>query len=358
MEITNHPKELLQQDLIETLRNNAAEAEQYGMLHAKQLELLYDNNWLKALTARDYGGLEWPLPKIVAFEEAIGWAEGSAGWVFTLCSGAGWFSGFLNPDFATEIFADKHVCIAGSGAASGTAKKINDESYLVSGKWKYASGAPFATVFTANCFVEEEQKVKAFCFLNGEVNVLKAWDSLGLVASSSESFSVNNVVVSKERCFEIDAGKAIIKSPLYQYPFLQLAESTIAANLSGMALHFMEECEAYFQQKKYREQSVLWENEHLQCAFRKEKSNWLQARNNLHSAVHHSWNELLKENKISDNSLQLVSSSSQQLAKVCRQAVNALYAFTGLTGANKKSSINRVWRDFQTGSQHTIFMDI
>ncbi|QEC71478.1 hypothetical protein FSB73_07145 [Arachidicoccus ginsenosidivorans] len=69
------------------------------------------------------------------FEEAIGWAEGSAGWVFTLCSGAGWFAGYIDPAIARTIFKPKKACLAGSGAVGGTAK-INKKGgvfYPVSG---------------------------------------------------------------------------------------------------------------------------------------------------------------------------------------------------------------------------------
>ena len=357
MQIGNHPEELLQKEWIDILRNHSKEAGQHKQLHPEQIQLLYDNDWLKALVAKDYGGLEWTLPQIVSFEEAIGWADGSAGWVFTLCSGAGWFSGFLNKDFGQKIFSEKNVCLAGSGAVSGVAKKINDHHFLINGSWQYASGAPFATVFTANCFIEEEQKVKAFCFLRDEVVTHKTWNSIGLVASSTESFSVSDLVVPAERCFEIDAAKAVVQSPLYQYPFKQLAESTIAANISGMALHFMEACEALFKEKKYGNH-LLWDNEKLRQVFRQAQCDWSDGRSQLHATVDISWNELLNNKKISGENLLSVSSSSQQLAKVCRHIVNSLYPFTGLTGANKDSAVNQVWRDFQTGSQHTVFMDI
>lgn len=357
MQIDYHPEELLQKEWIDILRNHSKEAERSGQLHSAQIQLLYSNDWLKALVAKDYGGLEWTLPQIVSFEEAIGWADGSAGWLFTLCSGAGWFSGFLDKDFAKKIFSGQNVCLAGSGAVSGVAKKINNDHFLINGTWQYASGAPFATVFTANCFIEEEPRVKAFCFLRDEVVTHKTWKSIGLVASSTESFSVSDLAVPAERCFEIDAAKAVVASPLYQYPFKQLAESTIAANISGLALHFMEECEALFKEKKHRGH-FLWDNEKLQQVFQQAQRDWSNARRQLHDTVDISWNELLSNKKISEENLLSVSSSSQQLAKVCRHIVNSLYPFTGLTGANKDTAVNQVWRDFQTGSQHTIFMDI
>ena len=109
MQTDNHPKTLLQKQWIDILRGHATEAQCHRQLHPEQIQLLYDNDWLKALVAQDYGGLEWTLPQIVAFEQAIGWADGSAGWVFTLCSGAGWFSGFLDKSFAKIIFSEQNV---------------------------------------------------------------------------------------------------------------------------------------------------------------------------------------------------------------------------------------------------------
>ncbi|MDE1190873.1 MAG: hypothetical protein PW786_01845 [Arachidicoccus sp.] len=358
MHIDNHPKNILQQSWIDILRKQSEEAGQNTVLHPEKIDLIYRNNWLKALIAKEYGGLEWPLPQAVSFEEGIGWADGSAGWLFTLCAGAGWFSGFLQKDFANKIFSIKDICIAGSGAVAGVAKKINDHSYLINGSWKYATGAPFADVFTANCYIEAEQQTKAFCFLKDEVTIHHIWNTIGLIASSSESFSVQDLIVPKERMFEISADKAVINSPLYQYPFRQLAECTIAANISGMALHFIEECEAYFKIKKYSKQPSLWEHKKVQDIFLKGLEELNKIRAELHRSVNVSWEELIENKKISEENLKNVSAASLAVVKISRRAVNALYPYTGLTGASYQSAINKVWRDFQTGSQHAVFMDI
>ncbi|MGF7231378.1 acyl-CoA dehydrogenase [Arachidicoccus sp.] len=357
MTIKTHPQNILQEEWIMVLRGYAQKAEQAGQLHPKQLALIFEQQWFKALVAKDYGGLQWSLPQTVRFEEAIGWVDGSVGWAFTLCCGAGWFSGFLDKSFAQQIFKNEKVCLAGSGAPSGIAHILDSGNYKISGEWSHASGAPHATVFTANCFLEERNKIKAFCFLKDEVQMIKSWNTIGLVASASESFAVKNLVIPKERCFEIEPAKAVIKAPLYQYPFLQLAECTIAANMSGMALHFMEECEIHFKQKKYGE-TFMWENEKLQSIFRKEEANWSAARSAMLEAVEHSWQILLAKDKISESLLNQVSNSSQQVVKVCRHLVNTLYAFTGLSGARMNTLLNQIWRDFQTGSQHAIFIDL
>ena len=122
------------------------------MLHAEQLEIIYKQKWFKLLVPEVYSGRQVTLPELVRLQEAISWADGSTGWVVTLCSGAGWFGGFIDPEISQQIFNSNTVCLAGSGAVGGTAE-ITPGGYLVNGTWKYASGAHHASHITANCSV-------------------------------------------------------------------------------------------------------------------------------------------------------------------------------------------------------------
>src|SRR3982751_558690 len=126
MEQINHPSALLQPDWVETIRKYAPEAERLGKLHPAQLALVYKHQWFNLLSPVEYGGLQTPLPQLIKTEEALSWADGSLGWVVTLCCGAGWFGGFMAPEMAHEIYTDSHVCLAGSGAATGTATIAED----------------------------------------------------------------------------------------------------------------------------------------------------------------------------------------------------------------------------------------
>ncbi len=97
-----------------------------GELHPALLDLAYDNNWFKLFVPEIYGGPGLMLPEILRLEEELAASDGSLGWTVTLCSGAGWFAGFLDPELAAAVFADPKVCFAGSGAVSGTAVKHED----------------------------------------------------------------------------------------------------------------------------------------------------------------------------------------------------------------------------------------
>jgi hypothetical protein len=78
--------------------------------------------------------MELALLQAVRLEEAIAEAEGSCGWVVTRCAGAGWFAGFLPPALAREVVATAGMCLAGSGAATGTAQRTA-EGWRINGRW-------------------------------------------------------------------------------------------------------------------------------------------------------------------------------------------------------------------------------
>jgi indole-3-acetate monooxygenase len=84
-----HPSAFIKQDWQSIIRRTAAEAEQLGMLHPEQLALIYQQKWFKALMPSANGGLDLSLPELVRLQEGLSWTDGSFGWVFTLCCGAG-----------------------------------------------------------------------------------------------------------------------------------------------------------------------------------------------------------------------------------------------------------------------------
>lgn len=366
-----HPSCLLHSSWIETLRKEAPKAELQGQLTAKQLKLFYDHEWFKALVPKQYGGLAWSLQKVVRFEEAIGWAEGSAGWVFTLCSGAGWFAGYIDPAMARIIFKPKKACLAGSGAVGGTVKSTGSGDFNLSGQWAYATGAPHATIFTANVYVEATKSIQPLFLFPSEVSVIKTWRPIGLKASASESFKVKRRSIPTERFFLIDPDKAVINDPLYRLPFEALAEATIAANFSGMALRFMEEVKTLWDIKNKKAmadnnsqgQEPVWMQGAV-ALWQKNMENWQAARRLLIHEIkgledfvcsHMSIPFISSHKAYQEHSL-AVSKAAQQQAAICREIVNGLYPYTGLTGAATDSAVGKVWRDFQTGSQHALFV--
>lgn len=348
----------INQDIITKLRREATIAECIGTLITEQLDTIYKEKWFKLFVPEVYGGLALSLPDGLRVEEALATIDGSLGWTVTLCSGATMFVGYLQHNIAKEIFADEKVCFGGSGRAAGVAK-INDNGYEVTGLWHYATGAPHNTIFTANCTIEKDgvtlkdnngsPLVQSFFFTRDEVNIHEDWNTMGLVATAGHSFEVKNVQVAPDRSFVINSKYATLSNPIYHYPFLQFAEATIAVNTLGMAQHFLDECAIIFKQKE-KNASASFLDQKLQ-----ESTTALnEVRQQFYTTVQASWDHFTTYKREDAETLKNVSIISRNIAKQARALVQELYPFCGMIAANQLSTINRIWRDIFTASQHSL----
>ena len=343
----------------------AAKAESLGYLPEEWLAEIYAEKWFKLFVPEELGGLGCTLPEALKIEEKLAKLDGSLGWTVTLCAGAAWFVGFMDESVRKDIFPDEKLCLAGSGFVGGKADKIG-ENYLISGSWTYASGALHATHLTANCEIFEEGKalldkkgkpvVKAFVLDRKDVEILDGWNYMGMIATGSHAFRCENLSVPLNRCFEILPNKAQLKEPVYQYPFLQLAEATLAANILGISKHLKELIEqSFWKRHEYRK----YDKKHLkyfQDLLTKQDKKLQKLRDEFYGQVNSSWEELEQKGKISDSRLKKVSKISRKLTQQCREINGKLYPFSGLEAAKTHTELNRVWRDFNTVGQHALLI--
>ncbi|MCF3110458.1 acyl-CoA dehydrogenase [Niabella sp. CC-SYL272] len=339
------------------------EADRQACLTPEQLEIIYREKWFRLFVPRSQNGLELSLPEGLRIEEALAKIDGSLGWTVTLCSGATQFTGYLPPSLTDVIFKDPAACFGGSGALTGIAKETSD-GYIVTGSWKYATGAPYCTHFTANCTIEKDGQLltdevgtpvyRSFLFTREEVAIQKDWDTMGLRATASERFSVTDLWVPWERSFRIQPEAATLAGIIYQYPFPQFAEATLAVNSLGMARHFLEAVQKWIQPKLRKEilhaSSVnqAWQKWQLADGFLQ------KLRGQFYAAVDDSWELLSKQGSVPEALLVRVSRQSRLLARFSRKMVADLYPYCGVNATQNGTELNQVFRDIFTASQHLL----
>lgn len=346
----HHPSQVVESSTLEEIRSHAREAENLKTLHPRQLRMIREHQWFKMYIPKTLGGRQLPLPEIVRILEALSWADGSTAWVVTLCSGAGWFNGFIDPALGEEFFLPSDVCIAGSGAVTGRADDAGDH-LILSGEWANASGANHASAFTFNCQLYYANKpvsladgspvVQSFILKKEEVTLQKTWRAMGMIATGSHSFSVNAKPVGRERMFHIHPDFTTHNSSVFKYPFQQLAESTLAVNLSGMAFRFVELAGEQFKRKNFSPEAIRESAETLDAA-----------RDRFFQVLDESWAVLPA---LPSGTVEKVTSCSHELVRVSREVINRLFPVCGLAAANPDLEINRVFRNFYTAGQHSLF---
>lgn len=346
------------------IKQQAPASERMGELHPEQLRIIYERNWFNLFVPRSLGGMEMPLPDALRLLELLARADASFGWTVTLCSGANWFAGFLEDNLANALFEDKQVCFAGSGAVSGTAT-ITPTGYSVSGDWNYATGAPHATVFTANCRLEKDGKpilredgsamVKTFVFKRNDVEIRKTWNTLGMKATASHSFSAKALDLPFNSAFVIQPENATLPGLIFRLPFQSFAELTLTANFSGIAIHFLEECRVIYEARIKRQVYAINETCEMLELLGRTTSKLEGTQLIFFDFVEQSWQRGISDGQWNQKDLEKLKQICRELVKQCRQTVNDLFPYCGMIAADPDSEINRIWRDFQTASLHSLF---
>lgn len=223
------------------IRADAAEAERAAGLTPPVIAALREARLFRLWIPRAHGGLELSLPDALRVYEAVARADGSTGWAVMIGSGGGLFAPLLEAGVAEALFRRDDALVAGSGAPDGRAVRV-EGGYRVTGRWRYASGAAWATTFTANCVIaggDGADGMRAMAFEPSQVRIHETWNTSGMRATGSHDIEVIDAFVPEGRSFAVGAPPRE-GGPLYRVPFTVLTELPVTAVALGIAAHALE----------------------------------------------------------------------------------------------------------------------
>ncbi|MDR4892194.1 MULTISPECIES: hypothetical protein [unclassified Chryseobacterium] len=308
---------------------------------------IHEEGLLKIWVPKKYGGLGY------RFEEGLkalfGWAQtdGSFGWMLTLCAGANYFSRNSKPEVAQLLFTHTKTCFGGSGMVGGTAEKQDDNTYLISGSWNFATGAPHLTHFTLNARITENGKpimdkdgnetIQSFIIPKEHAEIIPNWKSMGMKASGTYSFTIENVMVSEDYSFVYD--HFFTNDILDSIPFRVFADLTLLVNYLGMASHFIEEAEGIRPEINFKSFAESVEK-HLGKVLNiaREVENILGD----HKGISED-----KEHEIHQYGVEVVQKLSHQIITV--------YTQLGIRATDTRSAVYQVFCDYFTAAMHSNF---
>ncbi|WP_265428699.1 hypothetical protein [Chryseobacterium sp. YIM B08800] len=321
----------------------------YGASEVPQsiIDQIYHERLLQIWVPKRYDGLGCRLNQ--GLQILFDWSkiDGSLGWMLTLCSGANFFSRNLNPNIAKELFSNSKTCFGGSGMIGGTAEKQNDGTFLINGLWHFATGAPHLSHFTLNAKLTDNgislldesgnELIRSFVISKNQVEIIPNWKSMGMKATGTYSFKVDNIKVSEDYSFIYD--EFFTDDVLDKVPFRIFADLTLLVNYLGMASHFAEE--------------AIKIRPHLDLNFFDKKiedamvkvidfANEIKSLLNEFQCINQE-----KQFEIHDYSSDLVNDLSQKILQI--------YIQLGIKASHTDSAVYQVFCDYFTATQHSNF---
>lgn len=304
----------------------------------------YWNIWVP----KKYGGLELSLSEGLKKLKELARIDGSLGWTITLCSGANFFIGNLQEDVAKELFSNKNICLGGSGGTFGTAEKQSDQ-YLLNGKWRYATGSTYLSHFTLNAQIVEHGTalknedgtpcIRSFIIPKEKVTILNDWNTMGLVASVTHSFNVEDVICDKKYSFLYS--EVYLPQSIYKIHFSTFADLTLWVNYLGMAENYLDQIKEFLSEDKYinLERIISKANQEITT---------------LSATIEQQLNDniLVTEMDVHD-----IHSKASENVQLISQEILAIHPFLGIKASSLGHPINQIFRDYFTATQHHIFVE-
>lgn len=296
-----------------------------------------------------YGGLELSLTEGLGMLRSLAQIDGSLGWTVTLCSGANFFIGNLEGKVADEIFGqtDKPVCFGGSGGVFGTADKVG-EGYIISGRWKYATGAPYLTHFTLNAKIQDggrdvllengDPMVRSFVLRREDVEVIRDWNAMGLKATATHSFEVKSIWIHGKYSFLYN--DLHLPHTIFKIPFSVFADLTLWVNYTGMATYILEEA------RKLSIPTVSLDNL---------LANITGADQSMMGLAAHIQTLVEDGKKVPESLVGEVHVKACDAVRSLSREIIGMYPLLGIRAASEGHPLNQGFRDYFTATQHRIF---
>jgi len=348
-------------ELAVMFRDSAAEGDRLARLPKYVVRALVQHGLFRLWIPKRCGGFELDLPEALQIYEAAARLDGSIGWAVMIGSGGGLFAAYLDAATASSIYARPEAVIAGSGAPDGRAFRERG-GYRVSGCWHYASGAHYATTFTANCLVMDggtlafgpdgKPLIRAMAFEAPQVAILPVWDPTGMRGTGSDDFEVRDAFVPEGRSFSLsDAPRET--GPLYRLPFGVLTELPVTAVAVGIARHALDLFASLAHVKKLHGTSALLMSDPVvQVTFGAAHATWQLAKSSLDSLAHKAWDAVRANRALTPKDLAEITAGCVYCVAKLRAALGELMALTGMTAIQPESELARAWRDYQALAAH------
>lgn len=312
------------------------------------LDWIAQENLWNLWVPKKYGGLEQSLSDGLLKLQELARIDGSLGWTVTLCSGANYFIGNMNPEAAKQIFIDARnpVCFGGSGGVFGTAEKKGDY-YEISGNWRYATGALYLSHFTLNAEIFENgekmqndegtSKIVSFVLPKEEVSIMEDWDTMGLKASATCSFEVEKVSLHKN--FSFIYNEFFQPQDIFKIPFSVFADLTLWVNYIGMAEHFLAEA------SHMRSKEILSGLE----------SNLVHANQKVAQFSEEIEDKIAKGVAIAPEYMTEIHKTASDSVRSFSKNITEIFPHLGVNAARKNEPLQQVFCDYFTATQHHIF---
>lgn len=344
------------------IRNCREEIDTVRQLPAEVVQALRTAGIFRLLAPARFGGYEVDPITFIKIVEEIAAADGSVGWIATVCNVGGLLAGYMREEAAMAIHGENpDAIIAGGINPTGKACAV-DGGYLLQGRWAYGSGIRHADWVYGSCVIYDGEQVRLDSAGKPEIRLMlfpatacvvhDTWNVGGLRGTGSDDFSVSDLFVSSDRSLIAFAGQASQPGILFKFPF-SLFAALIAAVPLGIARGAISALVELAKSKKPTgANALLCERSSAQIAVERAEALVRSGRAFLFETLTEMRSEIVESGEAGMRSRALLRIACTQAALNAAHAVDLMFEAGGATSVYTSSPLERCFRDVHAALQH------
>jgi alkylation response protein AidB-like acyl-CoA dehydrogenase len=307
----------------------------------------------RAATPQKFGGETMPPAEFLRKVERISRVDGSTGWVASFGSQLVYL-GSLPLESQARLYAEGPDVVF-AGALFPIQQAIpSKRGFLVSGRWKFASGCMAADTICVGIPGDDstEGKPRGALIPPGRLEIVQDWDVIGMKGTGSFDLIARDVDVDREWTF-IRGGDPVVDEPLYRYPAITYAAqslSVVAAGVARAALDFAEEVGSG--RASITGAPKLADRAYYRAGIAETEAGLRSARAYFYEAAEEAWQTLVDGGLVTDEQNAHLRLSAAHLARTSSDVVHKVVSLSGTAAIYREHPLPALLADALVPQEH------
>jgi indole-3-acetate monooxygenase len=328
------------------------------------MKALHDQGLFRMMQPKSIGGGESTPMEFMKVLEIVAGADASTAWCLGQGLGCSTAAGFVPHETAKEMFETPGI-LAWGPPTPGNKAVLCDGGYKATGRWRCASGAPYATWFGGHSPVFEadgetpvkddagKQAMRTMLMPAKDVTLHNVWDVIGLRGTGSDDYEVKDLFVpNSHTTWRNSQPDRAEDGPLYSVPLLTVYGMGFAGIALGIARAMLDEFVPVAMAKTGAgATSVLRENGVIQSGLGQAEAKVRSSRAFLIEMIGETWDVFSAGQMPNMDQRARLRLSISHTINQAREAVDFVYQSMGTNAIFENGPFERRFRDMHTVSQ-------
>ena len=331
---------------------HAAWGDEHGQLAPQVVDALHQEGLYGMWTPRVLpGGAELdPVPSLQVLEN-LAYGDPSAGWVLMASALAiGTAGAYLRNDSVEILFAGERLpVIAGQGTRPGVAVPVPG-GYRLTGSWSFASGIKHGTHIHTLGVIQGSNEARIFVVPVGEATLIDNWDVLGLRATGSIDYRIDDVFVPESFTHIATTETPLRGGSFYTIGIIGIACLCHSGWACGIGRRLLDEMAANVRGKAGRA-GTLADSDGFMEQYATAEAGYRAARALVFETWHDVQATLAAGEPLSVRQHTMMRLAMANVTWASHAASEFVYTAAG-TVALRSGTLQRLFRDMHAGTQH------